>query len=255
MQRIDTVVPGMTAELAALEPTRQREIARMAAGLALARHPLEEHLGSAVIDLAHGKLGPSERARIVELTRALDDEYWGLEPASDAEAHTPFSKARSEAFERARTADALAAALDDDPLAAATNAMYEAWAALGSGDEAVRALIDIVRNGGRDEIDLSILEAGTVDYLDVWYMSSIIEDVLVTTEHEAVMRETVAAIERLLSIGRLEAGRLVPPGEFEPWPVSDARAAPEIRRAVEALGDRPPQVGEIAWFRVVPEGG
>jgi hypothetical protein len=98
------------------------------------------------------------------------------------------------------------------------------------------------------DIDSAILRAGSVDYLDVWFISGLVEDLVGSAKSDAV-ELAVEAIGRLLSQGALRAGDLQPPGEFVPWPDDPVAALHRIRAAVRQI-EGEPAVGEIAWFEV-----
>lgn len=100
------------------------------------------------------------------------------------------------------------------------------------------------------EIDAAIIDMAEVDYLDLWSIARMLEaefgDALGSDPNDIALD----AIERLLRAGRLRAGELVPPGEFEPWSDDSERSIHVIRgRAGRLL--RKPGVGEIGWFELV----
>ena len=99
------------------------------------------------------------------------------------------------------------------------------------------------------EIDDAILNAGSVDYLDFWFLTHVVDEVLDLTDTPRAEEAALAAVARLLQAGRLRAGDLVPPGEFRPWQLDAAGALERIRRELEAL-DHPLGVGDVAWFEV-----
>jgi hypothetical protein len=104
----------------------------------------------------------------------------------------------------------------------------------------------------RDEVERAILRAGLVDYLDFWFITHVVEDVLATRDATLVREAALAAIARLLRAQRLRAGDLRPPGEFEAWTLDSASALERIRNELANL-DHPLGVGDVAWFEV-PEG-
>jgi hypothetical protein len=93
----------------------------------------------------------------------------------------------------------------------------------------------------------AILRAGAVDYLDVWFISGLVQDVLHLDAAAAALEISVDAIEQLLREGKLRPGDLVPPGEFVPWARSPDDAIALIRHRINMLGHAP-RVGDIAWF-------
>jgi len=100
-----------------------------------------------------------------------------------------------------------------------------------------------------EQIEREILDLGSIDYLDVWFISRAVRRLGLATGHEEVRELCLAALARLLRSGRLEAGDLIPPGEFARWQVPYADAIDRVRKEWEAL-DRPLQPGDIAWLQV-----
>jgi hypothetical protein len=98
-------------------------------------------------------------------------------------------------------------------------------------------------------IDEAILEAGLTDYLDVWFITQVIEDMLGSDDPDEVRPLALAAIERLLRQGELRVGHLEPPGEFVASRESPDAAFRRIQAELRNL-DRELRVGDIAWFEV-----
>jgi len=101
----------------------------------------------------------------------------------------------------------------------------------------------------KDKLDEAILRAGSVDYLDLWFITHLVEEVLGTREEPRVREAALDAVGRLLESEKLRAGDLRPPGEFEAWKLDAPDARQRIRRDLAAL-DRPLGVGDVAWFEV-----
>jgi hypothetical protein len=99
------------------------------------------------------------------------------------------------------------------------------------------------------EIDLAILRAGSVDYLDYWFISRLVGDLARSPEAGDPGALTIQAVGRLLVSGQLRAGDLEPPGEFVAWPLSPEAAFERVRSRVDELSDEL-MVGDIAWFEV-----
>ena len=101
-----------------------------------------------------------------------------------------------------------------------------------------------------ERVDEAILQAASVDYLDLWFITHVVEDVLGEAQEEPLIRKTALdAIERLIRAERLRVGDLRPPGEFEAWTLDPTTALERIDRELAAL-NRPLGVGDVAWFEV-----
>lgn len=100
-----------------------------------------------------------------------------------------------------------------------------------------------------EKIDDAILRAGAVDYLDLWFVSSLVQDVLGEAEEPSVISTTLETVDRLLQRRWMRAGELRPPGEFEPWPLTPSEAVERIGRELQAL-ERPLSVGDVVWFEI-----
>jgi hypothetical protein len=100
------------------------------------------------------------------------------------------------------------------------------------------------------KIDEAIVRAGSVDYLDLWFVTRLIAELLGESDQITVREVALDAIERLARAGRVRVGDLVPPGEFIPWGVDIDAAVHRVRREAHDL-DRPLNVGDIAWLEVL----
>lgn len=103
-----------------------------------------------------------------------------------------------------------------------------------------------------DVLEDEILAVGTVDYLDVWFITTIARR-LHPSAHDGEVRRIVArAVERLLRSGRIRAGDLYPPGEFDPWPFETDEAIHRIHHEL-AHAAEPLAPGDIAWFEILEQ--
>jgi hypothetical protein len=101
----------------------------------------------------------------------------------------------------------------------------------------------------RDLIE-TIRALGQTDYLDLWIITRNARRLLGDEDDEVIRRVVLDVLEELLTNGELVAGELFPPGEFDPWPVDPSEAVARIRSGWDGL-ERPIQVGDVAWFRVI----
>jgi hypothetical protein len=101
----------------------------------------------------------------------------------------------------------------------------------------------------RERVEAAILDAGSVDYLDFWFITRLAQSELGPRPPEEIREVVVQAIRQLLASGPLRAGDLEPPGDFVAWREDPAESFDRIRGRVREL-DREPQVGDVAWFEV-----
>jgi len=103
-----------------------RAAALLAVRFALARIPLmEPAIAEGLQALEEHRYGDQDvRSRVEAVVRKYDEQQWGLQ--EDGQGDSP---AYSDAFEKARAANALYYALDPDPWLAATRAIYDTEAA------------------------------------------------------------------------------------------------------------------------------
>jgi hypothetical protein len=148
VERIDTVLPGVAAVLAASDGSHLRALARAAALEAVRQRPLDDRRAAdALRAIVDGRFGATpERGRVRSLVDELDGRYWATRPEDDAAALEPITEQTLQAFADARAANVLWAALDADALAAALESLYETWAATGQDAAALRMLIDSLEN-------------------------------------------------------------------------------------------------------------
>lgn len=164
--------PGLADALEHASVQQLRRIAAATADLALERRPVDDRrIAAALQALREGHLGSAVRRRLEELVEELDLIQYKLEEGYDRartsdEVRAGFdeygpkwleehelpeevqAKGRDydKAADRARAAAALLAALDESPLVAAKDAVYEAWAALGDEESDLLALRATVTN-------------------------------------------------------------------------------------------------------------
>ena len=100
------------------------------------------------------------------------------------------------------------------------------------------------------QIDEAIVDMATVDYLDLWSIARMLKAEFGGALDRNPEDIALEALERLLRAGRLRAGTLHPPGEFEPSSEDPERSIQAIRERARSL-DRPPGVGEVGWFELV----
>jgi hypothetical protein len=68
-----------------------------------------------------------------------------------------------------------------------------------------------------ERLKAEILRAAEVDYLDVWFIVGLAQELLGVDDLAGATEIAVDALKKLLTSGALRAGDLVPPGEFVPW--------------------------------------
>jgi hypothetical protein len=135
---LEAEFPGLARELEGATADEQRSAALAAAQMAIMRTELRDHrLDSAVIANRFGDC--AERAAVSALTDELDDIAWTIQARvhDGAAAEEDYSRP----FRRARAASALFFALNENPLDAATQGLYEARHAIGAA-EALRQMFD-----------------------------------------------------------------------------------------------------------------
>jgi hypothetical protein len=116
-----------------------------------------------------------------------------------------------------------------------------------------------------------VLVSGDGDWVGLWELVSTVGKLAPSGSDDEKRRLTLAGLERVLDLGYAEVGDLRSPGEwvrpsqwpvrrqrpphpsFEPWQASKrdilARVETEWMSAA-----RPPNIGDICWLRLTPEG-
>jgi hypothetical protein len=140
MHRIESIAEDFSQRLERLSGDECRAIATAACELALSRNPVDDPVViSARLALQSGRSPTdAERTQLENLLNRLDVAYFELQ--ATAEERQDGSSAWEAAFKRARAVASLFYALDDDPLTAAAEAVYEAAAALDDPSEVLDAV-------------------------------------------------------------------------------------------------------------------
>jgi len=141
MGHLDDGARDLAARVRAADATRQRAYARAAVYAALAGHELDDpRLAAALAALDAGRIGDTpERAAVGRFVEELDELAWDERDRGAAEEYV-------RAFQRARAAGAVEAALAGDSATAADEAAYQAGAAL-EDDPALRTALEAVLEG------------------------------------------------------------------------------------------------------------
>lgn len=106
-----------------------------------------------------------------------------------------------------------------------------------------------ISEADRDRLESAILDAGKVDYLDVWFISRLAQQEFRALDRGELRNLVLAALEHLLRSEQLRAGDLVSPGEFVPWTLAPEESYDRVRTQITAL-HRDLKVGDVAWFEV-----
>ncbi len=142
--RID-LFPGLVNRLAGFDPSTQRRLACDIMRWAVRRTPVDDPRFAtgyaALLAGAHRDDGVMSAARAVEAE--LDEKYLELLPDADDDEHDRQDNAAVlQAFNEARIAGALVAALGEDPLEAVCETLYEVQATIDSQEQ----LVDLQRH-------------------------------------------------------------------------------------------------------------
>lgn len=135
---LDSTFPGLVRQLEAANPDEQRAVALAAAQMAIMRTQRREYRLDAAV--AANRIGDcAEREDVRVLSDELDEVAWTIQ----ARVHQGVAAEEeyTRAFTRARAASALFFALDENPLRAAIQSVYEAHHAIGDA-EALRQVLD-----------------------------------------------------------------------------------------------------------------
>lgn len=130
-QRLDAIAPDLVPVLASASPDQLRRISSQLAQLVAARAGFDEAvIVTGLTVLRRGEFGESPaRQAVREFADALDERYWEQQDLADTEPRQECDHLAL--FTRSRAASALDCALDADPHTAASETLYEAFAALG----------------------------------------------------------------------------------------------------------------------------
>jgi hypothetical protein len=137
--RLDAIAPDLAQRLRGSKEVALRRVAGAASGVAISSAGLlDPRAVAAQRALLAGTREAVDRESVDGLTKELDEEQWTLQER--AQLSDAAQAAYLRAFAQARAASALWFALDDDPLKAAQEAVYEAQAAASL--DTVRAAVD-----------------------------------------------------------------------------------------------------------------
>jgi hypothetical protein len=130
-QRLDAIAPDLVPILASASPGRLRRIACRLAELVAARVGFDDQvIVNGLTAARRGEFGESPvRQAVREFAAALDERYWEMQDLADTDSIRECDHLAL--FSRSRAASALDCALDADPHTAASETLYEAFAALG----------------------------------------------------------------------------------------------------------------------------
>jgi hypothetical protein len=140
---LDSVSPELADQLRSTGRDELRRIATAMGDLAAKEVSLSDpRLDRALAALRGGPGGGKEKVELQALVDELDEAAWQIQ----ARVHSGQAPEDEylKAFRKARAASAVAFALDPDPRTAATEAIYEAQAALGDVSPVRAAVLDIL---------------------------------------------------------------------------------------------------------------
>lgn len=97
--------------------------------------------------------------------------------------------------------------------------------------------------------ELSVLRGAWEEPIGIWEVV-----ILAREQRPALVREEILrSLDRLMTLGLIEAGVPSWGGDFDRWPGSRQEILSEIERQWRALG-RDPWLGDIVWFGLTPAG-
>lgn len=136
------------------EPTL-RQVARAAAELALELQPVDDGSVSIGLDLLRrGEHGDSAlRETLERLVEELDVAQWELEEQLDAYGEGPVKEVQAVAYDRARATQTVLSALDEDPVVAALDSLYEMTGLTGHEPDVLRAFAEAVMSGRQGAVE------------------------------------------------------------------------------------------------------
>lgn len=132
MSRLESVAAGVAYRLREATPTVQREVSFAACEFAVRESMIDDQVAlRALAKLRESRdLDQASVQRLGHLLSRLDDEYFDLQEAADAdeseEENTVGPSEYLRVFAKARAVSALLAAFEQDPSDAAAEAVYEA---------------------------------------------------------------------------------------------------------------------------------
>jgi hypothetical protein len=157
---LEREIPGITARVRSLDPSRRRQLAQAAARLAVRGARLDDNrLACALAAFRSSSVDPAITRRLELLMDELDGQAaklrFQLDAYGDAPQHEPALAAQcGRTFTQARAVEAVIAALDPD-VEAVDDALYEANAALDHSPAAIWALVEAVADGVNDPVELA----------------------------------------------------------------------------------------------------
>ncbi|QQS39221.1 hypothetical protein IPM62_01230 [Candidatus Woesebacteria bacterium] len=123
--RIELVFPGLLEVISKVSTDVQRSIAYNVAKLAIEHAGLKgDFVDEAVANMELGNTNEALQSKVKVYVERLDNEAYALE--AKRQENNPYEKRYLTAFRKARAANALYYALDNDELRAATESIYEA---------------------------------------------------------------------------------------------------------------------------------
>jgi hypothetical protein len=138
--RLDSLDRALCARLASADPEDQRMAASAAVVLAAeVTHLSGDGVEEALAAVRECRPEPGLRARMEDLAESLDEQAFEIQDRIDGGDAT--HDGYVVAFAHARAASAIHFALSDDPLEAAIEGVYEAYAAVGNLEE-IRTVTD-----------------------------------------------------------------------------------------------------------------
>lgn len=99
----------------------------------------------------------------------------------------------------------------------------------------------------------NLLRRGADDWVDVAEVMWVVKSVGGTDGDQAIRKESVDTIRKVLEAGWFVAGEVIRDRGFEPWQLHPTEAVSEVNRRWDALG-REPGLGEVCWLQITEAG-
>lgn len=140
MDRLETVAPDIAESVKLANNVNAREAAMAAAGFAVERSGLKDvRVAEAMNAIRHGMYGlNSFRLAVENVASELDDRHWKLQENDGS------ATEQLEVFSQARAAATVYFSGDEDPKLAASEAIYEAAAALDDIDDLRKLVLSML---------------------------------------------------------------------------------------------------------------
>lgn len=244
------------------EPTLRR-VAKVAAELGLELRPVDDPSVASGLEVLRGRQPrASVRDKLQRYAEELDRAQWELEEQLDAYGEGPAEEEQAAAYERARAAQTVWAALDNDPVTAALDSLYELTGVIGDEPDVLQRLVETVVSGERDPIGQTLATLrerranaesadqrerflgpdGTVPGLDS--VAPDLVDALRTADADVLRRTAQEACELALERAPIDDDRIDAAREhLELGPFGDTKARAELRELVEALQTEEEELG------------